>query len=1247
VSPRDDDATDAGPAGIGPAVATAARQGLFLFERNAVVRAGAGTGKTEALATVYLHLVGGLASTVAWPRGGLGPERIVALTFTEKAAREMRERIAGAVDLLANVQLPRELEHPDAAVRRAAALRWCSRRGYSVAVSARLEALAASAVAQGRPLPPPEVWRRVAWSLGGAHIGTFHGFAAGVLRRAAVDLGIDPAFTVLDEEDADLLLRSSALKALSAAARADVSVVVELMAASGGIGERAERGLVTLVSDLVRRLEEDGLDAADLRAGVAVDPTGMRGYIASDVLRRFAEACEGVKALREDGTAEAMHGLVRVVDGLPPLDTAAHALSRMRALAALGALPSAQRTRRIEPLATEAREALASLLQDAVSVVSAHLARAGRTVLVKAQQAYREAKRARAALDFADLLRMLRDALRDRPALRREWKHRYDAVLVDEFQDTNRVQRDLVYLLRERRDLERTLAPGQSLHGHELQPSGLLVVGDAKQSIYAFRGAEVEVFLATEREVAEAGGDLVDLTDSHRALHEVVRAVNSVTATVLGAGSVRVEGLYDPARDALVAAAEGDGAARVELLTVPLGRADAQRKAEAEAIARRIADLSTPAEHPAGWRTPRMDEIAILVPSWRHLEPLKRALQARRIPYTLRGGPGFWDRREVDDLVTLLRFAADPSDRLSLAAVLRGPLVGLTDAALARLFTFTAGMEQVLDPPPAVRAGLSREDRAQLDEARPTLERLVRFGPTLGPAGVLRMALTERGYAAVLARLPFGAQRVANVDKLLGLAEAAAARGGEDGDLHGFVAHVDKMRAAAQREAEADLGGEVSGAVQILSVHAAKGLEWPVVFVAQTARRRPPRSERVLLDGRGAVVVLPGGIAAPEGFRTLRNDAHAAEDDDARRLLYVALTRARDLLVVSGPDGDGEGGWSALRDALVRQSPFGVRVVAGDAEGPAVPVRARAETGDEAPASVELAAPEPVGTEEVAPPEACAPPDDTRPEPPRRAPRRLVLAATAVQDLAWCARRFHLLHDLQLREHAASLGERAGALALVRSAVSLSDWGALRDDPSAALRRAAAASGALLDGDAARQADAMLARLARSRLARRLADDPGLVLACGLPLAARFSLPQGPLALTATADLVLRGDALGLPGAVVVQWESLPETGAQGGRGGVTATERALALCVMAWAVQHKLVGPSGEQAAVHAAVWSLGEGSPAEPVRVPGELDAVEARVATLLEALPAMRRDARWDGRDVAVCHALRCGFVPRCHG
>jgi len=1217
-----------------------ARQGLFLFERNAVVRAGAGTGKTEALATVYLHLVGGLASTLTWPRGGLGPERIVALTFTEKAAREMRERIAAAVDLLANAQLPRELEHPDPALRREAALRWCARRGYSVAVSARLEALAASAVAQGRPLPPPEVWRRVAWSLGGAHIGTFHGFAAGVLRRAAVDLGIDPAFRVLDEEDADLLLRSASLRALSDAAREDVSAVVELMAASGGIGERAERGLVTLVSDLVRRLEEDGLDAADLRAGAAVDATGMRGYIAGDVLRRFAEACEGVKPLREDGTAEGIHAIVRALDQLPPLDTAAHALARMRTLASLGGLPSPQRTRRIEPLATEAREALGSLLQDAVSVVSGHLARAGRTVLVGAQQAYRQAKRKRAALDFADLLRMLRDALRDRPALRKEWKHRYDAVLVDEFQDTNRVQRDLVYLLRERRDLVRTLAPGQSLSGHELEPAGLLVVGDAKQSIYAFRGAEVEVFLATEREVAEAGGDLIDLTDSHRALHEVVRAVNSVTATVLGAGSVQVEGLYDPSRDALVAAAEGDGAARVELLLVPPGRAEVQRRLEAEAIARRIAALATASEHPPGWRTPRMDEVAILVPSWRQLEPLKRALQARRIPYTLRGGPGFWDRREVDDLVTLLRFAADPSDRLSLAAVLRGPLVGLTDAALARLFTFTAGMEQVLDPPPAVRAGLAAEDRGRLDEARPTLERLVRFGPTLGPAGVVRMVLTERGYAAVLARMPFGAQRVANVDKLLGLAEAAESRGGDDGDLHGFVQHVDRMRAAAQREAEADLGGEVSGAVQILSVHAAKGLEWPVVFVAQTARRRPPRSERVLLDRKGAVVVLPGGITAPDGFRTLRNDTHAAEDDDARRLLYVALTRARDLLVVSGPDGDGEGGWTALRDALQRQSPFGVRVVSGDDAGPAVPVRARAETGDEAPAVVAT---------DVGPTPTAASPGPAAPSEaaPVRQPRRLVLAASAVQDLAWCARRFHLLHDLQLREHGAVLGDRVPALDLVRRVVALTGWPSLCADPSAALRRTCAASGEVYGGEVSRHAEVLLARLARSRLAERLAEHPEWVLAQGLPLAARFTLPTGPLALTATADLVLRGEALGRDGAVVIQWEALPEAGAQGGRGGVTATERALALHVMAWAVQHKLAGPGGEAAAVHAAVWSLGEGSPPEPVRVPGDLGVVEDRVATLVEALPAMRRDGRWDGREVAICRALRCGFVPRCHG
>ncbi|MBL8604123.1 MAG: UvrD-helicase domain-containing protein [Myxococcales bacterium] len=1207
-----------------------ARRALFLFERNAVVRAGAGTGKTEALATVYLHLVCGLASEETWPRGGVAPERMVALTFTEKSAREMRDRIAEAVDLLANQRLPAQLEDADPALRHEAALGWCAQRGFSAAVAARVEALAASAVAQGRSLPPPELWQRVAWTLATAQIGTFHSFAAGVLRRGAVDLGLDPAFTVLDDEDSEQLLRGAVLRALSDMAEQDVAQVVELMAAAGGIGERAERGLVTRLSALVRKLEDDGLEAAAVELGPAVEASGVQPYIVADVLRRFADAADRVEALHSDGTSEAIYRSARLVERLSAAHDPVTDLQRLRALSSLPSLPPKTRTRRVEPLATEAREALAALERDAIAAVSAHLARAGRNVLARAQRHYREAKRRRSALDFADLLRHLRDALRDRPQFRRLLKARYDAVLVDEFQDTNRVQRDILYLLRERRDHERTVAPGQSLGPWELEPAGLLVVGDAKQSIYAFRGAEVDVFLSTERELSSAGGDAIDLTESHRAVGGVLAVVNAVSARLLAGAQVHARGLYDPARDALVARARGDETVRVELLTVPPGTADLQRGAEAEAIAARIAALAAGeimAQH-GTWRAPRMDEIAILVPSWQHLDPIKRALQARRIPYALRGGPGFWDRREVDDLVTLLRFVADPSDRLSLASVLRGPLVCLSDAALARLFTGSPGMEQVLDPPLAVRRALDPADRDRLEEARPTLLRLVQLGPTLGPSGVLRLALSERNYAAVLARLSFGAQRVANVDKLVGLAEAAQDRGGDDGDLPGFVRHVDRMRAAAQRESEADVGGEVSGAVQVMSIHAAKGLEWPVVFVAQSSRRKPVRTERIVRDDRGRLVILPGGVEAPEAFKQLRNQAHAAEDDDAQRLLYVALTRARDVLVVSGPDGPGDGSWGALRDAMLRVGPERVRVLAPGAEGPRLSVRARVERGDD------------LGDANMShdvPVLASAAP-----------PVRRQLTVLGAQDLAWCGRRFHLVHDLGLEDAPSAGAERALALGLLRRVLPMIGWTALVDAPARALRRALGALAAPATGRVAGVALAMLEGLAASALARRLAESPGSVLATMTPFAVRVLSPEGRAAtLHGVADLVLRGSVVDADGVAVVGFTTASVGELLSGRGGVPVSDRALALRLAERAVGGRVAGADGRAVPVGSALWALGEGSAGDPLRLPDDGVDPLARAGALIDRLEEMQARGLWEPRDRNVCNSLRCGFVSRCHG
>jgi len=1198
----------------------------FAFERNTVVRAGAGTGKTEALATVYLHLVGGLASADIWGKGGVTPERIVALTFTEKAAREMRERIAEAVTLLATERFPRAMESLDAAERRAAAERWGRLRGASQAVVARVLALADGAARNGRPLPGPETWQRIAWSLGSAHIGTFHGFAAGVLLRAAGDLGLDPAFAVLEQEEADQLLRSASLSALSDWAQRDVTAVVELMATAGGLGETAERGLVTLIAGLARRFDEEGVSPSRSGVASAAERTEARAAIVADALREFAEACSTVPALHEDGSDRRVFALAEAVAELGPMTSPKAALERMRLLRGLGTLPSRARTRRIEAAAERARSQWAALAQDATAMVSLHLGEVMRGVVSAAHSGYTRAKTKRAALDYGDLMRRLRDALRDQTSLRREWKQRYDAVLVDEFQDTNRVQRDLLYLLRERRDIEHPLAPGQSLTAAELEPTGLLVVGDAKQSIYAFRGADVAVFLETEREVLAAGGERLDLTESHRALGSMLDAINPVTAALLGGSGGRLEGLYDPERDALRARpGEETRDPRVELLLVADGRAEDQRRAEAEAIARRIAALSRAGDHPPGWRAPRMDDVAILVPTWSHLEPIKRALQARGIPYALRGGPGFWDRREVDDLLTLLRFVADPSDRLALASLLRGPLVGLSDAGLANLFSRASGLEEILDPSPSLRAALAPEDLTRLDEARTSLRRMVRFGPTLGPAGLLRQALAERHFAAVMAQLSFGAQRVANVDKLLGLAAAAEQRGGEGSDLPGFVRWVDRMRAASQRESEADVE-EVHGSVQVLSIHAAKGLEWPVVFVAQTARRPPARTERVLLDGERRFVVMPGGEESSERFKALRKEAHATEEDDARRMLYVALTRARDLLVVSGPAEGGEGDWGRLREALKGEAPFRVRVWSPGEEGDAVAVRARKEPEDDD------AGPRP--TEVVA---------------SMGGRRRLALLGGAMQDLAWCSRRFHARHELGLREHGATQGVSEEAGALARRVLLTLPWGRVVRDPEEALRRVCAAGGLHASGVGAAGALSMLKRFAKTELARAVAADESLVVGKLVPWGLRVMDGETELSVTGELDLVLRGEAMGRAEVLVARVATGVDLDEGDLPGGVGPLDAALELALGGRALGQRMrEGGGGGGSAVRGAVVVLSEeGDAGAVVRPRWDDEVIEARALELARGLVVSRASGRWEGRPRHVCEGLRCGFIGRCHG
>ncbi len=1189
---------------------------LYSFSKNTVLRAGAGTGKTETLATLYLHLVGGLCDPEVWSKTGLVGERVVALTFTEKAAVEMRERIADAVRALAYESPPAGIDSNNPVVRQQAAETWARSRGLDRAATSRLLSLGASASSRGRTMPERGVWQRIAFSLGQAKIGTFHGFAAGVLRSIAMDIGLDPAFVVAEQEDANAMLRKAITDALAHTARSEVAAVADLLAAEGGFGTDADRGLVVRMVEIVHAMDEAGLSDDEVGEGAVCEASPPHAFIVADSIERFALGCGKVPALRDEDWTEKLMALGRNLRQLGVVDSPEKARQCVVLIQGVK-LPGKNRTRAIEAEAQAARDAIESMHDAALATHSRWLAGHARTIVLDARRRFRKEKQRRRVLDFADLLRTLRDALRDDVRLRRVWKSRFDAVLVDEFQDTNRLQRDILYLLRERKDRsDESMVSDAS----QLEPSGLLLVGDAKQSIYAFRGANVGVFIETERALLNAGGASLELTESYRTVDSVLAAINPATEALLGAGLTALgERMFERSRDALVANAAGDNSARVELVLISGTTADEVRELEAQAIARRIRSmLDLPASMQTGWRTPRLDEIAILVPTWQHTECIKKALQREGIVYAQLGGPGFWERREVVDLLVLLQLIADPSDRLALASVLRGPLVGLSDAALAHVLRRDCTFDQTLDPNTDTRAKLQEDDRSKLDESRPVLKRLIALGGSFAPDEVLRAIVSDRNFAAVLAGLPFAAQRVANVDKLIALASDAVARGGDQATVAGFVRLVDQLRTAGGHEAEADVSDVSAGAVQLLSIHGAKGLEWPVVFVAQTSRRRRVHAERILLDARQRVVALPGGYTAPSSFQDLRRDAHAAEDDDQRRLLYVALTRARDFVVVSGPASDGEGDWRTLSQSLLGLGATVVRVLRPGIDGPAITIRAQ-WTGTHSATTTD---------------EHNDAPQEQAPMPRENG---LLLNASALNEYARCPRRYLHRYELGIPEESPGNSSLIQLSELVRRVIVA----ALPCAPGQEASRVGHAIAAMDDG-ADPRLTAEATRIARAALAMthgRALSTPGAIAGKNIFTVLKVRTADGrEVVLDSSVDLLVEGAVLDPSQSSMTVLRVVVD-----GEGVADAAWWREELLAMKLAMQAKL----GTERPVVVCLWLVS----LEHSRIlwlgPQDEAQERAQLAEVAVDFAKSRADQQWAGRPRALCERARCAYVARCHG
>jgi ATP-dependent exoDNAse (exonuclease V) beta subunit len=836
-----------------------------------VLRAGAGTGKTHTLVQAVTHLVAGtsrLGRRVA-------PANILLLTFSEKAAGELRDRVrARFLELAAR---PRE----DAALEAA------YRRQDCIPLSA-------------------DAWRAAALAAGAAPITTFHGFAAALLRRHAASSGLDPAFSILDEDEATVLLRARAEEAILAALDERPEEIAPLVLDLDFARPPWSRGraLVEHVIAVAERLREEGRGPRDVVREID-DPSEAARLFADGAMahaRAFDELLAAYGGKLADGARarrDALAALRPTVAGaLAASDAAIDAaeLEPLRRLAetAAGHLGKAERNAARDRM----REAEALLRSAHVSRRAAPLALGFLALVERAGAAYQSAKERLAALDFADLVARARDLLATDGAARAAEAERYEAILVDELQDSNPLQDSLISLLRR---------PG----------APLLAVGDPKQSIYEFRGADVAVFTRVAGRIAAAGGQTLALTESRRGLAPLTAFVNRLFARLMTGGPHDFQIAFDPGADALHAhrGDPDDGAPCVEILD------GFEPEREAAALARRVRALVD-----AGTR---YGDIAILLRRFTHLERFLRELRAARVPHYVVNGRGFYEAQEVRDLIHALSLIDDDGDAVATLGVLRSPLVGLSDPSLFELAKACGGKLRLSplrlpgwEPPTTLPDG----ERARLVEFLALFGRLAAHADRLGAAGLLRALVDDTDLAAVLATTHHGEQRIANLERLIGLAAEHDASGRGD---RATLARRLRARMARPRSlaAPAQIVGERDDVVRVMTVHQAKGLEFPVVFVPDCGAVERELPEAVLYDrdaGLGLRLRTSAGdrVASPRAERALalRRARGAAE---ATRIFYVAVTRARDRLVLSGaatPNGIAPS-WRREVDAALAADP--------------------------------------------------------------------------------------------------------------------------------------------------------------------------------------------------------------------------------------------------------------------------------------------------------------------------------------
>jgi ATP-dependent helicase/nuclease subunit A len=776
------------------------------FENNTVVWASAGTGKTRKLVEVYLELL----------ERGLDPTRIVAVTFTERAAAEMRDRIRTALE---------------------------SKHGQ---------------------------WTRTMSILPAAPISTIHGFCAILLRDNGIRLGIDPSFSMLDEQQSLDLAREAAREVIRQEIRSgndDVAIIFRDFGLIGLVDTLVSLGywLNSLGHDpnwLEARIKDQRLAAAELEKAIGED------------IRKYGGTFEKIGELADELEAKKTKHPLRKRD--------------------------------------DARALLPKIGQIAGVATSERLCNLAGLFFER----FRSKKRAANAMDFDDLLLGARDLLKHDAGIRRHYQNHFQALLVDEFQDTDEVQAEIITLLAEDAENPGRLAGGK-----------LMIVGDPKQSIYRFRRARVTVFFRMLQRIMDEGGSFEHLQDNYRSAAPIAEFSNRLSEVTMD-GFGKIGTIADPQvdlsyrirfseTDLLKAKSDSPFLGITYVAAESSVRAGEGREMEAEAIARLLKQWKS-----AG-RIESWNKVAILMRAMTNVEIYLSALELHRIPVYVVQGTAFYQKTEVSDLIAFLELVLHPDDELLRVTVLTSALIGAT---------FEDFLGERATNLPSFEAARYRACASRLDElVGPWVERRDRATA----AEILQDVIRKTNFDVVMLAQKDGPQRAANIGKLIEITRQLARQG--TAALDEVVQYLrDRANDPAVRESEAQIVSQDDDVVRLLTVHQAKGLEFDIVIVPDLAARTGRGSgDRTFFSDRwGVLSGAAYGLHRKPLPHSLILEAKQLEEDqqyeEEKRLLYVAVTRARSMLVLGEGFSKQTGPWLQWMEQLFEATQPGAIAKARD-----------------------------------------------------------------------------------------------------------------------------------------------------------------------------------------------------------------------------------------------------------------------------------------------------------------------------